>query len=117
VLLSDVASALRKQWAQRGNENHLVRPAPAAEFDSLRNVVKAHIALDKAADAGAENDLEWWPTAFIVEVREDWRTNSGGLLFVFADEEKDHEMDRFFFQAGGCIHDAFELELWRRGVG
>jgi hypothetical protein len=105
VQLQDVASALEKQWLEQGNEDHLVRRAPAAEFDSLQGAVRAHVAMIKSADAGAASDLEWWPTGFIVLVREDWRTNSGGLSFVFADEEKDYELDKFFFK----LEDAYMM--------
>lgn len=108
IPLSDAAHALEEQWLQQGNKTHLVRPAePAPGFTTLRDVVQAHIALDKVKNktredgtggAAAAGDLEWWPTAFIVVVREDWRmTPGGGLLFVFADDEKGCEMDRFFF--------------------
>jgi hypothetical protein len=64
-----------------------VRPAaPVAELKTLRDVVRAHIALDKGkrerSDGGAAGDLKWWPTVFIVIVRKDWREKVGGLLFV-----------------------------------
>lgn len=106
----DVASALEKQWLEQGNENHLVRPAASTiELETLRDVVQAHIDLDKGkherSDGGAVGDLEWWPTAFVVVVREDWRTKPGGLLFVFADEEKDYKMDKFFFK----VEDAYMM--------
>ncbi|CAE7195343.1 hypothetical protein P3342_009860 [Pyrenophora teres f. teres] len=110
VSLQEVASVLEKQWLEQGNENHLVRPAtPTAEFETLQDIVQAHINLDKGKrernDGGAAADLEWWPTAFIVVVREDWRTKPGGLLFVFADDEKDCEMDKFYFK----IEDAYMM--------
>lgn len=110
--LPDVASALEEQWLKQGNENHLVRPAeqqPTAELETLKDVVQAHVAMDKGKserdDGGAAGDLRWWPTAFIVVVREDWRTAPGGLLFVFADDERDCEMDKFFFQ----VEDAYMM--------
>jgi hypothetical protein len=99
----DVASALEKQWLEQGNEYHLARPAaPVAELMTLRDAVRAHIALDKGkrerSDGSTAGDLEWWPTAFVVVVRKDWRDNAGGLLFVFANEEKGYELDMFFFK-------------------
>jgi hypothetical protein len=36
-------------------------------------------------------------------VREDWKTRSGGLLFVFADKEKDYGIDMIFFK----VEDAY----------
>ncbi|KAF2865811.1 hypothetical protein BDV95DRAFT_599500 [Massariosphaeria phaeospora] len=110
VPLLAVASALEKQWLSQGNETHLVRPAaPVTAFQTLRDVVQAHIALDKGkrarSDGGAAADLEWWPTAFVVVVREDWDVEPGGLLFVFADEERGYAMDRFFFK----VEDAYVM--------
>lgn len=110
IPLEDVASALEEQWLQQGNENHLVRPAePAAEFKTLKDIVQAHIAMDKVEserkDGSAAGDLKWWPTAFIVIVREDWRTTPGGLLFVFANDDEDCEMDKFFFK----LEDAYMM--------
>jgi hypothetical protein len=106
----EVASALEKQWLEQGNENHLVRPVSSTlKLNILRDVVEAHIAMDKSvrerSDGGAKGDLEWWPTAFVVAVREDWRTKPGGLLFVFADEENGYELNKFFFS----IEDAFMM--------
>ena len=103
VSVQEVASALEKQWLEQGNENHLVRPAtPAAEFETLQAVVQAHIALDKGkrerSDGGAKADLEWYPLAFVVVIEEHWRTKPGGLLFVYADDENDCEMDKFCFK-------------------
>jgi hypothetical protein len=101
VLPHEVASALEKQWLEEGMESHLARPAPAPELNTLQDVMQAHIALDKGiqrrSDGGAKGDLEWWPTAFVVAVQEDWRAKPGGLLFVFVDEDQDCETDRFFF--------------------
>jgi hypothetical protein len=94
----DVASALERQWLDQGNEDHLARPAPIAEVETLNEVVRAHIALEKVnrerSDGSAVGKLKWWLTAFVVVVREDWRTN--GLLFVFADEWNDYKMNKFF---------------------
>ncbi|KAI0582606.1 DNase-NucA-NucB domain-containing protein [Pyrenophora tritici-repentis] len=108
VSVQDVASVLEKQWLDQGNEKHLVRPAePTAKFETLQEIVQAHINLDKGRQphSDAVFDLEWWPTAFIVVVREDWRTKTGGLLFVFADDENDCEMDKFYFN----IEDAYMM--------
>lgn len=110
IPLKDVASALEEEWLQEGNENHLVRPAePAAEFRTLKDVVQAHTALDKVKserkDGGAAGDLKWWPAAFVVLVREDWGTTPGGLLFVFANDEEDCAMDKFFFK----LEDAYMM--------
>jgi hypothetical protein len=81
-------------------ENHLARPAePTIELKTLRDVVHAHEALDKGiqerSDSGAKGNMEWWPNAFVV-VRQGWRSKPGGLLFVFADDENDSKMDKFF---------------------
>jgi hypothetical protein len=110
ISLQDVASVLEEQWIEQGNESHLVRPAALdGEFEALQEIVQAHINLDKGkrerSDGGAVGDLGWWPTAFIVVVREDWRTKLGGLLFVFADEEKEFEMEKFFFK----VKDAYTM--------
>lgn len=110
VPLQDVASTLEKQWLEQGNDDHLVRPAaPTAAFETLRDVVQAHIAADKGkrerSDGGAKGDLAWYPTAFIVVVRVDWSTKPGGLLFVYADGEKDYEMDKFYFK----VDDAYMM--------
>jgi hypothetical protein len=76
---------------------------------TLQDAVRAHIALDKGkrerSDGSTADDLEWWPTAFFVVVREDWRDNASGLLFVFADEEKEYELDMFFFK----LEDAYMM--------
>ena len=106
----DVASVLEKQWLEQGNQNQLARPvAPATELETLQDVVRAHSALDKGkcqrSGSGAAGDLEWWPTAFVVVVREDWREKVGGLLFAFADEERDYELDMFFFK----LEDAYMM--------
>ncbi|KAI4694539.1 hypothetical protein J4E81_006758 [Alternaria sp. BMP 2799] len=104
VSLQDVASTLEKQWLEQGNEDHLVRPAPStSELETLQEVLQAHIALDKGADSEA-NEIEWWPTAFIVVVRKDWK-EPGGLLFVFADDENDYKLDKFFFK----VDDAYMM--------
>jgi hypothetical protein len=100
VPLQDVASPLEKQWLGKGNKHYLARPAaPVVELKTLRDVVRAHIALDKGkrerSDGGAAGDLEWWPTAFIVICREDWREKVSGLLFVFVDEEREYEQDAY----------------------
>ena len=88
---------------EQGNENHIARPAvPNVEFETLGEVLKAHIALDKGKhkrdDDGAAADLECRPTGFIVIVAENRKTMPGGLLFVYADDEKDCELDKFFFK-------------------
>jgi hypothetical protein len=110
----DVATALEKQWLDQGNEDHLARPAPTAEFNTLHEVLQAHVALDKVmrershserSDGNTVGKLEWWPTAFVVVTQEDWRTKPNGLLFVFEDEEKDYEMDKFFFK----LEDAYMM--------
>ncbi|KAI4614410.1 hypothetical protein J4E83_007063 [Alternaria metachromatica] len=104
VSLQDVASTLEKQWLEQGNEDHLVRPAPStSELKTLLEVLQAHIALEKGADSETD-ELEWWPTAFIVVVRKDWK-EPGGLLFVFADDENDYKLDKFFFQ----VDDAYMM--------
>lgn len=110
ISVEEVASVLEKQWLEQGNENHLVRPAtPAAKFETLRAVLEAHISLDKGerkrSDGGAKADLEWYPLAFVVVVEEDWKTKPGGLLFVYADDENDCKMDKFFFK----VEDAYML--------
>lgn len=109
VPLQDVVSVLEQQWLEQGNETHIVRAAAAkAEFDTLHEIVQAHAGLDKGirrhSDGSAVCDLEWWPIAFIVVVREDWRI-PGGLLFVYADDEKDCKMDSFFVN----VEDAYML--------
>jgi hypothetical protein len=84
-----------------------VRPAPhVASFESLRDVLNAHIALDKGNHERSDGagDLDWWPTAFIVVVDERWR-EPGGLMFVYADEERDCAMDKFFFR----VEDAYMM--------
>ena len=104
VSLQDVASTLQKQWLEQGNKDHLVRPAPhTSEFQTLQEVLQTHIALDKGRDS-ERNEIEWWPTAFIVVVRQDWREH-GGLLFVFANDENDYMMDMFFFK----VDDAYMM--------
>lgn len=104
VPLESVVQVIEKQWLEQGNESHLVRPAPSiTSFKTLQEVVQAHIALDKGkrprSDGGAAADIEWWPTAFIVVVHEQWMSKPGGLLLVYVDDEKNCEMDKFFFQA------------------
>lgn len=104
VSLQDVASTLEKQWLEQGNEDHLVRPAPTTlELKSLQEVLQAHIALGKGRDS-ERNEIEWWPIAFIVVVREDWK-EPGGLLFVFADDENSYKVDKFFFK----VDDAYMM--------
>ena len=81
--------------------------APTAESETLQDIFQAHVNLDKdkreRSDGGVMGDLEWSLTAFIVLVREDWRTKPGGLSFVFTDEEKDSKIEKFFFQ----VEDAY----------
>jgi hypothetical protein len=64
--------------------------------------VQAHIASDngerKRVEVSAMGALDWYPIAFIVIVREDRDSKPGRLLFVYADDEKDCEMDKFFFK-------------------
>jgi hypothetical protein len=72
-------------------------------LESLQDVVRAHVALNKGKSD--DGDLEWWPTAFVVVVRGDWRTKPGGLLFVFADEGRNYAMDMFFFR----VEDAYMM--------
>jgi hypothetical protein len=110
ISIQDVASALEKQWLEEGNEEHLTRPAPPALGlkTTLRDLVKAHIDLDKVdhnrSGGNTKKELKWWPTAFIVVVREDW-TKPGGLLFVFADDENDYVVDKYFFK----LEDAYMM--------
>jgi hypothetical protein len=87
-----VASALEKEWLEKGMEDHLARPSESTiELKTLRDVVHAHEALDKGiqerSDSGAKGNMEWRPNAFVV-VWQDWRSKPacGGLLFVFADK-------------------------------
>jgi hypothetical protein len=83
--------------------------------------VQAHITSDngerKRVEVSAMSALDWYPIAFIVIVREDRDSKPGRLLFVYADDEKDCEMDKFFFQGRGQLHDALEPKLWRRVFG
>lgn len=106
--LQEIASSLEKQWRDQGNTTHLVQPAPNASHSSLKDIVAAHIALDKGlrprTDGGAKADLTWWPTGFLVVVREEWK-EVGGLLFVYADEEKEGRMGRFAFR----VEDAYMM--------
>ncbi|OAK94445.1 hypothetical protein IQ06DRAFT_286491 [Phaeosphaeriaceae sp. SRC1lsM3a] len=98
---SSVASVLNQRWLEQGNEDSLTRPAPelTAQVQTLKDAVLAHISLDKGicprTDGGAAGDLEWWPTAFIVVVSEDWQSVDGGLLFVYVDEERGGEVGMF----------------------
>ncbi|KAK4997820.1 hypothetical protein LTR66_002841 [Elasticomyces elasticus] len=102
--LQSIATTLDKEWMEnQGNEgSHLVRVAPRYKFagKSLENIVQAHIEMDKDEtprdDAAARGDLNWYPTAFLILTRRDWMER--GLLFVYADIEKDDcPMDKFFF--------------------
>jgi hypothetical protein len=62
VPVQNGASALENEWMEHGNEDHVARPAvPTAEFETLEEILKAHIALDKGKrerDDGAAADLE-----------------------------------------------------------
>ncbi|KAI1406369.1 hypothetical protein F4819DRAFT_441369 [Hypoxylon fuscum] len=105
--VQEIASTLEKEWIKNELGTHLALPAkPTANFNNktLEDVARAHIAMDKKFkprdDGGAKGDLSWWPTAFLVIVKQDWKT-PGGLLFVFVEDEKGGcPMDKFFFNLG-----------------
>jgi hypothetical protein len=87
-----------------------VRPTrPAKDLKTLQAVVNAHIVLNKGkherSDGGAAGHPDWRPPAFIVVVQGVWKTKSGGLLFVYADDEKDCGLNSFFLK----VEDAYMM--------
>lgn len=95
--------------------SHLVRIPRTHNFagKALKVVLQAHIKMDKEmtlrSDSGAEGDLGWWPSAFIVVVHREWEEK--GLLFVYAENDEmyaDNDvtvirqalfpMDKYFFK-------------------
>ncbi|KAI2854130.1 hypothetical protein CBS147343_9371 [Aspergillus niger] len=102
--LDKLTTALNREWKQEMTDEAmpLVRTPTVYDFkgESLRDVVRAHVELDKEFtprdDGGAEGDIHWYPTAFVVVTTREWEEQ--GLLLVYADvEEKECPMDKFFF--------------------
>ena len=104
--LHPIASQLEKEWVDQSlAPPHLIRIPPQHEVGSgsLKNVVDAHIKLDKEIewrdDGAAVGDLHWYPTAFVVITSRDWKRE--GALFAYVleeDEDPDRKMDCFFFK-------------------
>ncbi|PYH87692.1 hypothetical protein BO71DRAFT_366832 [Aspergillus ellipticus CBS 707.79] len=107
--LSNLLSTLNREWKQNMTDEAppLVQTPAVYNFagHSLREVVQAHTTLDKGFtprdNGGAEGNIQWYPTAFIVVTSRDWEDK--GLLFTYADEDHQFAMDRFFFK----IEDAY----------
>ncbi|GLA93608.1 hypothetical protein AtubIFM57143_011206 [Aspergillus tubingensis] len=102
--LEKLTTALNRDWKREMTDEAmpLVRTPTVYDFSgkSLRDVVQAHVELDKEFtprdDGGAEGDIHWYPTAFVVVTTREWEEK--GLLLVYADvEEKKCPMDKFFF--------------------
>ncbi|PYH55476.1 uncharacterized protein BO96DRAFT_435336 [Aspergillus niger CBS 101883] len=102
--LDKLTTALNREWKQEMTDEAmpLVRTPTVYDFkgESLRDVVRAHVELDKEFtprdDGGAEGDIHWYPTAFVVVTTREWEEQ--GLLLVYAGvEEKECPMDKFFF--------------------
>ncbi|RAK94419.1 amino acid permease [Aspergillus costaricaensis CBS 115574] len=102
--LDKLITALNRDWKREMTDEAmpLVRTPTVYDFSgkSLRDVVQAHVELDKEFtprdDGGAEGDIHWYPTAFVVVTTREWEEK--GLLLVYADvEEKECPMDKFFF--------------------
>ncbi|PWY89148.1 hypothetical protein BO70DRAFT_426804 [Aspergillus heteromorphus CBS 117.55] len=102
--LSALLTTLNDEWTQNMTDEAppLVRTPPVYDFTgtSLREVVQAHSALDKGFtprdDSGADGNIQWYPTAFIVVTSLDWRER--GLVFVYVDgEDSGFAMEKFVF--------------------
>ncbi|KAI1447773.1 hypothetical protein F5Y02DRAFT_354097 [Annulohypoxylon stygium] len=105
--LEEVVDALTHESMEEGLEPWLARlaePTPDFGGKTLKDIVRAHITMvEKGVNPAGKNrsthtTLTWYPPAFIVVVKRDWKS-AGGLLFVFADdtEKKRCPMDKFFF--------------------
>lgn len=102
--VQEVANALEQEWMDEMG-THLVRLAQPTSIyanKTLKDIVRAHVAMDKGikprSDGGAAGDISWWPTAFIVITKKDWK-DPNALLFVLADDsKKGFPMDKFFFK-------------------
>ncbi|RDH37635.1 hypothetical protein BDQ94DRAFT_157108 [Aspergillus welwitschiae] len=102
--LDKLSTALNREWKQEMTDEAmpLVRTPTVYDFKgkSLEDVVRAHVELDKEFtprdDGGAEGDIHWYPTAFVVVTTREWEEQ--GLLLVYADvEQKECPIDKFLF--------------------
>ncbi|GKZ21307.1 hypothetical protein AbraIFM66951_010094 [Aspergillus brasiliensis] len=102
--LDKLITALNQEWKQDMTDEamDLVRTPTVYDFQgkSLRDVVQAHVELDKELTpsdyGGVEGDIHWYPTAFVVVTAHEWKEK--GVLLVYVDvEEKECPLDKFFF--------------------
>ncbi|KAI1213381.1 uncharacterized protein F4807DRAFT_410895 [Annulohypoxylon truncatum] len=125
--LEEIASKHQGDWeSQFEQSSQLVRPArPTANFagQTLRDIINAHIAMDKELQPAEEGAASagWRPESFIVVTKDDLEDH--GLLFVYAqledgdedDDEEDKtaegEMGKFFFRPDDMFEMLFELTL------
>ena len=97
--------ALEKQWREMRQDMGiddpldslvgLATPTPDFTGKTLKDVVSAHIAMDKGWSP--YGGLGWLPTVFIVVTKEQWED---GLLLVYVnwDEDETFPMDKCFFK-------------------
>ncbi|KAF2195967.1 hypothetical protein GQ43DRAFT_445527 [Delitschia confertaspora ATCC 74209] len=95
--LEDLRDALDNEWWEKqGKEGtHLIRLPPKYDFSgkSLKDIVKSHDELNRQHG----DELEWYPSAFVVVV-DGFREKDGALLFVYEDtEDEGRAMSSFKF--------------------
>ncbi|GLA34810.1 hypothetical protein AnigIFM63309_008987 [Aspergillus niger] len=102
--LDKLSTALNWEWKQEMTDEAMPLVRTPTVYDlkgkSLEDVVRAHVELDKEFtprdDGGAEGDIHWYPTAFVVVTTREWEEQ--GLLLVYADvEQKECPIDKFLF--------------------
>ncbi|KAI2464240.1 hypothetical protein F4781DRAFT_413699 [Annulohypoxylon bovei var. microspora] len=114
--LTEIATIPQEEWESYDMDTPLIKPGvPSANFGgrALRDVVAAHIAMDKelAPREGGASAAGWWPHVFVVVTSEDIEDH--GLLLVYGvgplsdpdeprdggEEVEEPTMGKFFFKS------------------